>query len=178
MKLTKKSLVKSMQLFLIMGLLVFQYQNCAQHNDPSPFELPMASLTDESKLSNIRLSSPSGNLDVSIYESMISLGGECAAGGSSRHYIELKLQDQNNTPIPLRAGSCPECFRLVNARCEHGKYNAVVPVECVAYRNQTTSLYRITGQMVTLDTNGNEFREPTAVFDRFFQIAWSPGSCP
>lgn len=167
---------RALQLILLIGLLVLQYQNCAQHNDPSIFQMPQASI--QSKASDVILESPLGALDVSIYESMISLGGNCQTGSASSHYIELKLQDQNNTPIQLRNISCPDCYRLVNARCEHGRYNAIIPVECSAYRGQTSSLYRVQGQMVTIDSMGNETRTPSASFDRFLQIAWVSGSCP
>lgn len=167
---------RAIQLILLAGLLILQYQNCAQHNDPSIFQMP--NVDTSNKATDVVLESPSGALDVSIYESMISLGGNCQTGSANSHYVELKLQDQNNTPVQLRNVSCPDCYRLVNARCEHGRYNAVIPVECAAYRGQTSSLYRVQGQMVTIDASGNETRAPAAAFDRFLQIAWVAGSCP
>lgn len=168
---------RAIQLIVLMGLMVLQYQNCASHNDPSLFEFASVSPTTdpEDKI----LESPQGTLDVSIYESMISLGGNCQTGTSASHYIELKLQDQSNVPIQIRpSASCPDCYTLVNARCEHGKYNAVIPVECSAYRGSSSSLYRVLGQLVTKDSAGNETREASAAFDRFLQIAWVPGTCP
>ena len=159
-----------------MGLMVLQYQNCAQKNDPSLFEFKSPS-TSSSGASDVLLESPTGAFDVSIYDSMISIGGNCQTGSSVSHYIELKLQDSNNQPIQLRNVTCPDCYSLVNARCEHGRYNAVVPVECAAYRNQSSSLYRLTGQLVVKDAQGNQTRDAASAFDRFLQIAWVAGSC-
>jgi hypothetical protein len=160
-----------------MGLLLLQYQNCSQHNDPSPFEFKSLDLSS-AKETDVLLEAPAGALDVTIYESMISLGGSCQTGKAASHYIELKLQNSNNQPIKLRNVTCPDCYTLVNARCEHGRYNAVVPVECAAYQGQSSSLYRLLGQMVTKDEKGNETREAAASFDRFLQIQWVAGSCP
>ena len=173
----KKGLKNSFKLILLTGLLVLQYQNCSQHNDPSLFEYKAAS-TGTSTSTDVILESPTGAFDVSVYESMISIGGNCQTGSSVSHFLELKLQDSNNQPIQLRNVTCPDCYTLVNARCEHGRYNAIIPVECAAYRNQTSSLYRLTGQLVTKDDKGNETREASAAFDRFLQIAWVAGSCP
>ena len=169
------------KMIFVMGLLLLQYQNCAQHNDPSLFgvkETPSLD-QDSSDASDVILESPVGAFDVSVYDSMISIGGNCQTGASVSHFIELKLQDSNNQPILLRSSiSCPDCYSMVNARCEHGRYNAVIPVECAAYRGQTSSLYRLLGQLVTRDAQGVETRANTAVFDRFLQIAWQLNACP
>lgn len=164
-------------LIILMGFMVLHFQNCASHNDPSLFEYAASSATSDPQ--DVILESPQGTIDVSIYESMISVGGNCQVGDSASHYIELKLQDQNNQPIKLRSSiTCPDCYTLVNARCEHGKYNAVIPVTCEAYRSANSSLYRLSAQLVTKDAQGNETRDSGATFDRFLQIAWVTGACP
>lgn len=162
-------------------LLALPYQNCSSYNDPSPFDLPATASAIQSSSSDIRLDSPSGVIDVAATDLTLSLGGECNVGLSTKHFIEIKLSDANNTPISVREpAQCPSgaCFLAQEFRCEHGRYYIHLPLSCgQAYRGQTQSLYRLTGQLVVLDGTGKELRDNKALFDRFFQIAWAPGAC-
>ncbi|PIS11803.1 MAG: hypothetical protein COT73_01820 [Bdellovibrio sp. CG10_big_fil_rev_8_21_14_0_10_47_8] len=166
-------------LVFCLGFLVLPYQNCSGYNDPSPFGLNTTDISSISgDVTQPKLNSPLGAFDVTIYDSMVSIGGECSVGTSAKHYIELTVQDDANKYIALKSSvSCPECYRMTNARCEHGRYYATVPIGCSAYRGTTASLYRLSGQLVTYDDKNQEVRAPTAKFDRFFQIAWVQGSC-
>jgi hypothetical protein len=174
--------------FAFVGLMILQYQNCSNYSDPSPFELNGdVSGASTSLPTQAKLDSPVGVLDLGEYDLNISVGGECNVGLAARHYIEIRLTDESNQPIPVREDTlCPkngtglnaDCFRATTFRCEHGHYNIVLPVSCQAYRNLPTSLYRLIGQMVTYDDSGNEVRDTKASFERFFQIAWATGACP
>jgi len=171
-------------------LMVLQYQNCSNYADQSLFEMASTNLASSSGPSEIRLDSPSGVIDVGQYEYAVSMGGDCNTGLTKKHYIEIRLQDQANQAVPVRVApqdnTCPEsganlpahCFVAQHFKCEHGKYYVHVPVNCSAYRGQSSSLYRIIGQMVTVDDKGAETRDVKASFNRFFQIAWANNACP
>lgn len=170
-------------------LLSFQYQNCSQYGGNSPFDTgttnqpstvtPLESVTP-------RLDSPVGVLDLSEIELNLSVGGECNLGLSKKHYIEITLQDSNNTNLPVREDTlCPkngvnlpaECFAARQFQCEHGRYNIVLPINCTAYSGQAQGVYRLKGQLVLVDPNGRETRDTKTAFDRFFTINWAPNSC-
>jgi hypothetical protein len=179
---------KRLASFVFLISLFLPFQNCSQYNDPSPFEMDGSALAAASSSpTEVRLDSPVGVLDLGQYDLTISVGGECNVGLSSKHYIEVKLMDSVNQPIPVREDAlCPkeglnlpaDCFRATQFHCEHGRYEILLPLNCSAYRGQTQSLYRLTGQMVTFDSNSQEVRNTKAAFDRFFNIAWGLGSCP
>lgn len=174
--------------FLFVGLMILQYQNCSNYSDPNPFELSStATSAADSSPTQVKLDSPVGVLDLGEYDLNISVGGECNMGLAAKHYIEVRMSDESNQPIPVREDTlCPkntaglntDCYRSTTARCEHGRYSIVLPVSCQAYRNLPNSMYRLTGQMVTYDDSGNEVRDTKASFERFFQIAWATGACP
>lgn len=165
------------------------YQNCSQYADPSIFELPKTDLASSSSPGDLRLDSPLGIIDVGTLEYALSMGGGCNVGHSKKHYIEIRITDQSNQPVPVRVApqdnTCPEdgvglppqCFVANQFKCEHGKYYIHIPINCSAYRNQATSVYRLLGQLVTVDEKGVETRENKASFNRFFEIAWAPDSC-
>lgn len=169
-------------------LMAVQFQNCSTYSDPSPFDIKGAlDGASTSTPTEVKLDSPVGVLDLGEYDLNVSVGGECNVGLAAKHFIEVRLLDESNQQLPVREDTlCPkngatldlECYRATQFRCEHGKYNIVLPVSCGAYRYQSSSLYRLTGQMVTYDENGNEVRDNKAAFERFFNIAWSPGACP
>jgi hypothetical protein len=171
----------------LVALLVLQYQNCSSYHDPSPFDVKSDALSSTSKPNDVRIDSPSGVLDLGQDDLALSVGGGCNVGLNTKHYIEIKISDQNNNPVVVREDNlCPsggqnlpaDCFRAQQFRCEHGRYYVHLPVNCGAYRNQPTSLYRMVGQLVVIDDSGKEIRDNKAAFDRFFQIAWRDGSCP
>lgn len=171
-------------------LMVVQYQNCSNYADPSPWDRDVKDLASSSAPSEIRLDSPSGLIDVSHNDYTISMGGSCNTGLTKRHYIEVRLTDTANVPLPVKIAPvdslCPDggtglpdsCFVAKNFKCEHGKYYINVPVNCAAYRGQYSTPYRILGQLVTINENGQEERDPKASFNRFFNIAWGTGACP
>ncbi len=167
--------------------MMLQYQNCSTYSDPSPFDLDEASTASSSLPTQSKLDSPVGVLDLSPYDLAINVGGECNIGVAEKHYVEIRLLDISNQDIPVREDTvCPkeassldvECYRATQFKCEHGRYNIHLPVNCSAYRNSTQSTYRLKGQLVTYDKAGKEVRDTKAAFDRFFQIAWAPDACP
>jgi hypothetical protein len=177
--------------FLVLAvLMLLQYQNCSQYADPNPFTMPTTSLTASSSgPTQVKLDSPNGVIDLGQNDQALSVGGECNVGLSTRHYIEVKLSDYANVPLPVQVAPqnnlCPtgtntlpaECFVAKQFSCEHGRYYIHIPVTCAAFRGQTQSLYRLVGQLVTFDANGKEVRDNKAMFDRFINIAWAPTAC-
>lgn len=168
-------------------LTALPYQNCSSYHDPSPFAVGDTSSASTSSPSDIRLDAPSGVIDVSPVELAISAGGECNVGLSTKHYIEIRMADVDNKPIMVRedsicsltAASVPnDCFRAIQFRCEHGKYYVHLPINCGSYRQANQSMYRLLGQLVTVDSNGQETRDVKASFERYFSIGWGTGVCP
>ncbi len=187
MKLFSDRTKTTVMAFALMGLLVLQYQNCSNYQDPSPFDIGSNSSASTSTPSEAKLDSPVGVLDLSMYDLSLSVGGECNIGLSAKHYVEVQLLDVNNQPIPVREDTlCPKdgtnldaaCYRATQFRCEHGRYSILLPVSCAAYRYQSQSTYRLKGQLVTYNASGAEVRDTKASFERFFQIAWATNSCP
>jgi hypothetical protein len=166
-------------------ILVLPFQNCSTYNEGSPFEFHSSVTAASSLPFEARLDSPMGVLDVGEQDSMISVGGDCNVGSATKHYIEIRFMNAANQPLPARedtlcpvsGSSDPECLVSKIARCEHGKYYAVVPINCRAYPGAAQGLYRLLGQLVTIDSAGKEVRDTKASFDRQFQIAWIVGSC-
>lgn len=165
-------------------LMLLQYQNCSSYQDPSPFEYTNKNLASGSVPSDVRLDSPNGVLDVSEYDRALSFGGGCNVGLVKKHYIEIKMTNETNMPLPVREDSVctgnsmpADCFRAVQFRCEHGRYYVHLPLSCSAYQGMARSNYRLLGQLVVVNDDGTEKRELKASFDRFFSMAWSPGVC-
>lgn len=186
---SRSSLLKT-QLKLVLSLFgifafLFTYQNCAKYSDQSPFEYSQTVKTSESTSSSTPLEAPSGVVDISIYETKISVGGICNVSADQKHYIEIQLLDQSNLPMQVRfeGALCPnnaknqDCYRATQFRCENGQYYVTLPVDCSMYRGSSTSQYRMLGQLVTFDDKGNEIRDDNSKFDRFFSIAWDTSSC-
>jgi hypothetical protein len=173
--------------FLFAGLLVLQYQNCSSYNDPSPFEISSNLLgAAASSPGDIRLDGPVGTVDMQVDDEALIFSGECNIGLSTKHYIEIKMHDatiaaENRSGwVPVRMDSmCPantlnlpdDCYRAIQFRCEHGRYNVVIPVSCSAYRGAAKSTLSVLGELVTVDANGNEVRDK-AKFDRQININW------
>ena len=173
-----------LSLFGVFAIL-FTYQNCSKFSDQSPFEYSQTVNTSGGSSTDSPLEAPSGVVDISIYETKISVGGICNVAADQKHYIEIELYDQSNLPMQVRfEGSlCPakasnqDCFRATQFRCENGQYYVTLPVDCSMYRNSSSSQYRMLGQLVTFDDKGNEVRDDNSKFDRFFSIAWDTSSC-
>lgn len=173
-------------------LMVLQYQNCSTYADPNPFQAPDAlDISSETTPTQIKLDSPNGVIDVAQSDLTLSVGGDCNVGLSTNHYIEARLSDSLNTPIPIKVRAednlCDQtqpslpahCYVARQFRCEHGKYYIHLPITCAAFRGQAQSLYRLVAQLVTVDQNGIETRDPKASFDRFLNIAWPATTvCP
>ncbi len=186
---SSRKLAVWLKIIVLLLMLSFQYQNCSQYGGNNPFDsgttdtptgvTPLESVTP-------RLDSPVGVLDLSEVELNLSVGGECNLGLSTKHFIEISLQDSNNTNLPVREDSlCPknginlpaECFAARQFQCEHGRYNIILPINCTAYSGQAQGVYRLKGQLVLVDASGRETRDTKTAFDRFFTINWAANAC-
>ncbi len=169
--------------------MVLQYQNCSQYGGAGNFNTSSINDASIAALEAVkpRLDSPMGVLDLSTNDLTISASGECNLGLSTKHYIEITLQDMNNANLPVREDSvCPangsslsaDCYRARQFQCEHGRYHILLPVNCsLNNRRDNPSTYRLKGQLITFNSSGQEVRDTKVSFERDLRIYWTSGEC-
>lgn len=176
--LLRASVKLSAKFLSLMGLftLAFAYQNCSQYGGDTNLFDAASVLT--APASSPRLDFPSQAIEVSVTADQMSFGSTCQWGATPQHYLEFKLYTTANRPVKVQSSSTcqnstnTECYRNISFRCDHGRYYAVLPITCDAYNGLGAVTYKLTGQMVTYDTNNAEVRDPQAYFERQVLIDW------
>lgn len=184
-----KTLAKSS---VLMVLLALQYQNCSSYSDPSPFELGSEGVPNI-PASKVVLGAPNdpSYLDRRVENAVFSIqmDGVCNVGtAASDHYIELSLARFDGASYIDTAWPSANCdinnpvsTCIRNVKCEHGRYHILFSGQradfCPTNNPQGIDL-RLRGQLVTIDSNGEETRARGATMERGFGFARLTSICP
>lgn len=175
----KNKMTTWLQIITLIGLLAFQFNNCASKTEGGVFDGPSTADLGTSGGPTDLFISPPLNLSTQVGDyrvggnDILSFNGKCFQGDYPSHSIEATWKFRTvNSPLKTSLqSSCANSKDLAcytaKAKCEHGQYYFVLPLSDVT--SYLSSLYTSSGtskidievklQMVLVDSAGKEFRD-------------------
>ena len=118
--------------FVLVGLLLTQYQNCSSYSDPSPFELPSV-VSGAGNPSQISLTVQTD----SNVESVVATGN-CSAGAYKQYFVELNFL----------GGGGP----VSNVPCDHGRFHFITSSRALCGSYTGLKSLTLNGQIIINDS--------------------------
>lgn len=175
----KNKFITWLQITTLMGLLAFQFNNCASKTEGGVFDGPSVVNIEEAGGPSDIFISPPGNISAKVGdyqvggEDIISISGKCFPGDYADNYITLnwKFRGINgylkSSIVSTCANSNDKSCYEAKVKCEHGRYYFALPLaEAETYfRNNliksgiTKQDIEVNFQMTMIDKNGQSFSD-------------------